>query len=247
MNFDFVEALHLTQQLGVILRNKPVDRVDVMVAPPFVDIRTVSSIIEADRIHMGLAAQHVSSFDAGAYTGEVSALMLKRLNVGAVIVGHSERRGHFGQTDEVVRDTVVQAAKNGLNVILCCGESLEVREGEEHRAFVKAQLEAALSGLSEKYAEAITVAYEPIWAIGTGLTASSDQVAEMMTSIRECLTELGLGDSRVLYGGSVNEENASELISEGKADGFLVGGASLKAESFMAIVGAAQDCYASKR
>lgn len=247
MNHDYVEALHLTQQIGVVLKNKAREHVEIAVAPPFVDIRSVGSIIESERIPLLLAAQHVSMFEAGAHTGEVSVSMLKRLGVKSVIVGHSERRTMYGQTDEIVAATAQTAARGGLDVHLCCGENLEVRDADQHLSFVSAQLQSALSGFDKKNYSMVTIAYEPIWAIGTGRTASSEQVAEMMAHIRTELAERGMHESRVLYGGSVNAENASELVTEGKAGGFLVGGASLKVESFMAIVDAVDDCYASNR
>jgi len=247
MNLDFVEAVHLGQQIAVMLKNKPAEHTDIVVAPPFVDLRSVTSIVESERIPVTVAAQHVSQFESGAHTGEVSVAMLKRLGVKWVIVGHSERRSMYGQNDDVVRATVQAVVRGGLNVVLCCGEALEVRESGEQNDFVSAQLDSALEGLESKFFEKVTVAYEPIWAIGTGLTASTEQVAEMMGFLRAQLSAKGLGDARILYGGSVNAENASAIITEGHVDGFLVGGASLKAESFMTIVQAADDCYANNR
>jgi len=247
MNHDYVEALHLTQQIGVVLKNKARDHVDIAVAPPFVDIRSVGSIIESERIPIALAAQHVSSFESGAHTGEVSASMLKRLGVKSVLVGHSERRTMYGQTDEIVQSTVQTAIKAGLDVVLCCGEDLDVRDADEHLNYVTRQLDSAFQGFDKKNELMMTVAYEPIWAIGTGRTASSEQVAEMMSHIRSYLSAKGLSEVRALYGGSVNAENAAELVTGGKAGGFLVGGASLKVESFMAIVEAVDDCYARNR
>jgi len=247
MNLDYVEAVHLGQQLGVLLKNKPVEHTDIVVVPPFVDIRSVTSIVESERIPMDVGAQHVSAFDNGAHTGEVSVAMLKRLNVQWVLVGHSERRAMYEMTDEVVLATLHAVVKGGVKVVLCVGEDLSVREDNGHEAFVTSQLESALGQLDERYRELVTVAYEPIWAIGTGLTASTDQVGEMTRHIRRVLTTLSLGDARVLYGGSVNADNASSLINESDVDGFLVGGASLKAESFMSIIQSCDECYDGKR
>jgi len=247
MNLDFVEAVHLGQQLGVMLKNKSAEHTDIVVVPPFVDIRSVTSIVESEKIPVMVGAQHVNPNESGAHTGEISVAMLKRLGVQWILVGHSERRSMYGQTDDVVRATLQAVVRGGLNVVLCCGEELSVREAGEQNDFVAAQLHAALEGLDSKFAEKVTVAYEPIWAIGTGLTATTEQVAEMTSFIRTQLAEKGLSDTRVLYGGSVNAENAASIFEEGQVDGFLVGGASLKAESFMTIIQASDDCYANNR
>ena len=247
MNLDYVEAQHLGQQIGVMLKNKPLEHVDVVLVPPFVDLRSVSSIVESERIPVGVGAQHVNQNDAGAHTGEVSVAMLKRLNVSWVIVGHSERRAMYAMTDELVVATLRQVVRNGLRAVLCVGEALNVREEHGEDEFVRAQLVSALKGLDQKYHELVSVAYEPIWAIGTGLNATSEQVADMTTHIRSVLAGLAMPGIRVLYGGSVNAQNAGALMSEGRVDGFLVGGASLKAESFMSIIQSCHDCYDGKR
>jgi triosephosphate isomerase len=173
--------------------------------------------------------------------------MLKRLNVSWVIVGHSERRAMYAMTDELVVATLRQVVRNGLRAVLCVGEALNVREEHGEDEFVRAQLVSALKGLDQKYHELVSVAYEPIWAIGTGLNATSEQVADMTTHIRSVLAGLAMPGIRVLYGGSVNAQNAGALMSEGRVDGFLVGGASLKAESFMSIIQSCHDCYDGKR
>ena len=247
MTLAYVEALHLGQQIGVMLKNKPLEHVDVVLVPPFVDLRSVSSIVESERIPVGVGAQHVNQNDAGAHTGEVSVAMLKRLNVSWVIVGHSERRAMYAMTDELVVATLRQVVRNGLRAVLCVGEALNVREEHGEDEFVRAQLVSALKGLDQKYHELVSVAYEPIWAIGTGLNATSEQVADMTTHIRSVLAGLAMPGIRVLYGGSVNAQNAGALMSEGRVDGFLVGGASLKAESFMSIIQSCHDCYDGKR
>ena len=247
MNLDYVEAVHLTQQIGVILKNKPLEHVGLVVVPPFVDIRSVTSVVESERITLDVGAQHASVHDAGAHTGEISVPMLQRLNVKWILVGHSERRAMYAMTDEVVAQTLRAVVRQGVQAVLCVGEELEVRQSEGHLGFVTAQLHAALEGLDEKFRPLVTIAYEPVWAIGTGLTASTEQVADMTEHIRAVAASLSLGDARVLYGGSVNAENAASLMEEGRVDGFLVGGASLKAESFLAIGQAANDCYAGKR
>ena len=247
MNLDFVEALHLVQQLGVLMKNRAVEHTDVVVAPPFVDMRSVSSVIDAEKLAIGLGAQHVNPCDNGAHTGEISTSMLSRLNVQWVIVGHSERRTRYDMPDDVVAETLRSVVRAGQHAVLCVGEDLALREAGEHEAFVESQLSSALRGLEERFHPLVTVAYEPLWAIGTGVNATSEQVREMNGFLRTVLSSLALGAPQVLYGGSVNPDNAASLVREGDVDGFLVGGASLKAESFYAILRACDDCYAIKR
>jgi triosephosphate isomerase len=247
MNLDFVEALHLVQQLGVLMKNRPVEHADAVVAVPFVDLRTVSSIIDSERFAIGLGAQHVNAQENGPHTGEISTSMLKRLNVEWVLVGHSERRVHYFMSDDVVADTLRSVVRAGQHAVLCVGEELSVRESGEHEIYVAAQLDSALHGLDEKYHALVTVAYEPLWAIGTGVNATAEQVHEMTAYLRQVLRSKSFENPQVLYGGSVNAENAATLVRESDVDGFLVGGASLKAESFYAILQACDDCYAIKR
>jgi triosephosphate isomerase len=247
MNLDFVEGLHLVQQLGVLMKNRPVEHTDVVVAVPFVDLRTVSSIIDSERLGIGLGAQHVNPNENGAHTGEISASMLKRLNVEWVLVGHSERRVHYAMSDAIVTQTLSAVARAGQHAVLCVGEELSIRENGDHETFVEAQLRSALGGLDEKYLSLVSVAYEPLWAIGTGVNATSEQVSDMTRFLRGVLRSLSFTSPQVLYGGSVNAENAATIVRESDVDGFLVGGASLKAESFYAILQACDDCYAIKR
>jgi triosephosphate isomerase len=247
MNLDFVEAVHLGQQIGVILKNRPAEHTDIVVVPPFVDLRSVTSIVDSERIAVDVGAQHVSANDNGAFTGEISTSMLKRLGVTWVLVGHSERRTMYHMDDEVVARTLRAVVASGLNVVLCVGEGGDVRDNDEQNDFVSAQLHSALGGLDEKYIEQVTVAYEPIWAIGTGRTAEGEQIRAMTRHIRSVLSAMGMAGRRVLYGGSVSPENAASIITEGGVDGFLVGGASLVAEKFLAIIQACDGCYAGKR
>ncbi len=247
MNLDLVEAVHLGQQLGVLLKNHPAEHTQIVVAPPFVDIRSVVSIVASERIPLGVAAQHVNPHDNGAHTGEVSTAMLKRLGVEWVLVGHSERRALYAMDDAAVTQTLRAVVRSGLNAVLCVGEAPEIREESGEDEWVARQLRSALDGLDERFRELITIAYEPIWAIGTGLTATGEQIHDMTLHIRTVAAALGLAGVRVLYGGSVNGENATSIIAKGDVDGFLVGGASLKAESFLAIIQSCDDCYALKR
>ena len=242
MNLDYVEAVHLAQQIGVLLRAKPSEYTDVVVAPPFVDLRSVRSVVDSERIPVAVGAQHVNPNDNGAHSGEVSTMMLKRLGVEWVLVGHSERRTKYAMSDAVVAATLRTVCANGLHAVLCVGEDESVRESGDHERFVTQQLESALAGFDLRQGQLVSVAYEPMWAIGTGLTATSAQVSSMTEHLRADLRRLGLTESRVLYGGSVSD-NATALLVESGVNGFLVGGASLKAESFLAIVRASDDCY----
>ncbi len=247
MNHDHVAAVHLVQQLGVLLRAIPAEHTDVVVAPPFVDLRSVVSVVESERIPLAVGAQHVNEHAHGAHTGEVSVGMLSRLGVTSVLVGHSERRQSYAMSDDVVAATLRAVVTGGLRAVLCVGEDLAVREEGRQDEYVRAQLDSALAGLEPAALEAVTVAYEPIWAIGTGVSATIEQVRATTSYLRATVSARGAGDMRVLYGGSVNADNASELVTEGGVDGFLVGGASLTADSFLAIVHACNDCYAKQR
>ena len=246
MNLDFVEAVHLIQQIGVVLRHQPVAHTDVVVAPPFVDLRSVSSVLEADRVPVAMAAQHVNAHDSGAHTGEISVGQLTRLGVTQVIVGHSERRTLYAMSDDVVRATLLAVVRGGLRAILCVGEDLEVRNAGDQDVFVTGQLRHALEPLTPAQRSLVTIAYEPLWAIGTGRSATSDEVRAISAHVRAVAADLAMEQALVLYGGSVSPENAGELINQG-VDGFLVGGASLKAESFLAVIRAVDDCYAELR
>jgi triosephosphate isomerase len=204
-------------------------------------------VIEAVRLNIAVAAQHVNSAENGAFTGEVSGSMLKRLGVQGVIIGHSERREMFGMTDEIVATTLRSALQSGLRVILCVGESHDIRLAGDAETFVAQQLASALDGVHERYFEQITIAYEPVWAIGTGAIATSEVVAVMISAIRSTLPVALQKIARVVYGGSVKPENAEELIVLGGCDGFLVGGASLNAEQFTQIVTNVDGCYGKRR
>lgn len=243
MNLDYVEAIHLVQQLGVLFRAKPAERTDVSIAPPFVDLRSVTSVIEADRISVSVTAQHAHFADSGAFTGEVSVSMLKRLGVKSVIVGHSERRIGFGMGDDIVRATVEAVTQAGMSVVLCCGEDEATRESGVASEFVSDQVVSALRGVKGKYADNVIVAYEPIWAIGSGRAAEGETVREMIKVVRRSIPDELRDSARILYGGSVTPENAARLLSDSGADGFLVGGASLRADDFVGIVAAVDDCY----
>jgi triosephosphate isomerase len=250
MHLDHVEAVHHLSELSVRLRTMDVASVDVFVLAPFTDLRTASSVIESDRLAVGLGAQHVSEHDQGAYTGEVSARMLARLGVTTVLAGHSERRRLYGMDDDAVGRTAAAARRAGLAPMICVGESEEQRADGETDLVLARQLDAALKPLGDVSGTQVLVAYEPVWAIGTGQSATpidaQGACAQLRAVARGHLGE-GADDLRILYGGSVAEDNAAELVDQDDVDGLLVGGASLVAASFAAVIGAVADCYRSPR
>lgn len=207
--------------------------VDIMIAPPFTSLATASGLLRSSNVILG--AQNVYYEEKGAFTGEVSPAMLLSAGCKCVIIGHSERRQYFSETDEIVNRKIRTARKNGLDVILCIGESLEQREANKTFEVIETQLAGSLKDLS---LEGITIAYEPIWAIGTGKTATKEQANEAHTCVREWLKKNkdGADGVRIQYGGSVKPENIKELMSQPEVDGALVGGASLKPDSFAGIV-----------
>jgi triosephosphate isomerase len=240
MNANHLEAIQMVQKLSYRLEADDYERVDVVVAPPFTSLRSIQVVIEQDRIPISLGAQDVFWVDSGAYTGEISAPMLAKLAVKHVIVGHSERREHFGETDEMVNKKAKAVIGADMAGIVCVGETLEQREGGEAEAVVTTQLAGALRGLSPQAPSSLAIAYEPVWAIGTGRTALPDDAATIATIIREQLratfdSELG-EQVRVLYGGSVNAVNIRDFMAKKDIDGALVGGASLDPDQFAAIV-----------
>ncbi|HMM94465.1 triose-phosphate isomerase [Phycicoccus sp.] len=241
MNLDHLQATHLVQKLDWTLRDGKHDfaAVEVVVLPPFTDIRSVQTLIDGDRLDLRHGAQDLSVHDSGAYTGEVSGAMLAKLGCTYVVVGHSERREYHAETDEVVNLKLKAAFKHGLTPIFCVGEGLEVRQAGTHVAHVLAQVEAGLDGIPADQARTVVVAYEPVWAIGTGEVATPDDAQEVCAAIRTKLAELYSGDVadgiRILYGGSVKSGNVAAIMGKDDVDGALVGGASLEAGEFAAI------------
>ncbi|HPB45605.1 MAG: triose-phosphate isomerase [Microthrixaceae bacterium] len=240
MNLNHLEALTLVQKLSYNLAGHNYDAVEVTVHPPFVDIRTVQTAIESDRMSIVLGAQNCYFEEKGAFTGEVAPSMLAKLNVSYVILGHSERREIFGETDEMVNKKVHAVFKAGMTPILCCGETQAEREGGEAEAKVGGQIRAGLAKLSTEQVASMVIAYEPIWAIGTGLTATPDDAQAMCKHVRTVVAEVAgqaAADAvRIQYGGSVKGGNASELMAQPDIDGALVGGAALDADDFARIV-----------
>ncbi len=241
MNMDHVQATQLVQKLDWTLKDGRHDfgTVEVVVLPPFTDLRTVQTMVEGDKLDITYGAQDVSMHDDGAYTGEVSGPMLSKLGCSYVVIGHSERREYHRETDELLNAKVMAAYRNGLTPILCCGEGLDIRKAGNQVAHTLAQIEADLLDIPAEQATSIVIAYEPIWAIGTGEVATPDDAQEVCSAIRAKLAELysqELADGvRILYGGSVKSDNVAGIMVKDDVDGALIGGASLKAEEFAKI------------
>ncbi|MDE8703132.1 triose-phosphate isomerase [Adlercreutzia equolifaciens] len=244
MNNTIPEAVVLAQEISNGIYPDILDEVDVAVCPPFVDLKPVKSVFEFDRVNIALGAQNVYWEPKGAFTGEISIPMIKEIGCTYCIVGHSERRHLFGETNEDVNLKVRALIEAAIAPIICVGESLSVRDEGVYLDFVTAQVRAAYAGVEAADAVNTVVAYEPVWAIGTGRTATPEQAEEVCAAIRATLAELfgqDVADQvRVLYGGSMNEGNAELLLAEPDIDGGLIGGAALKASSFLEIVKAAK-------
>lgn len=240
MNNTHLEAIKLVQQLGYELADHDYNKVEVALCPPFTALRTVQTLVETDRMRFVLGAQNMHHEISGAFTGEVSPEMLKSLRVHYVILGHSERREIFKETDEDVNKKVRLAFQSELVPIMCCGETESEREAGETESKVDRQVREGLKGLKPEQVSAIVIAYEPIWAIGTGKTATPDDAQETIAYARRTIAKEFSDDvaaaTRILYGGSVKAGNAKALLSQRDVDGALVGGASLDAGEFAAIV-----------
>ena len=236
MNLNHFEAIGLVQKIAFALPAKYFAKVDVTVIPPFTDLRSVQTTVEGEKLLLTYGAQDLSQHDSGAYTGEISGAFLAKLGCTYVIVGHSERRTYHHEDDAIVAAKAAAAFRHGLIPIVCIGEHLEVREAGEHVAFNLAQLEGSLAGLTQEQLANVVIAYEPVWAIGTGRVASAADAQEVCGAIRAKLAELTSAKVaegiRILYGGSMNAKNVGELIAQQDVDGGLVGGASLEGEQF---------------
>ncbi|MBB6119781.1 triose-phosphate isomerase [Nocardiopsis algeriensis] len=240
MNNNHLEAIALVQKLAFALDAKDHDRTEVVVLPPFTDIRSVQTLVDGDKLKIKYGAQDISAHDKGAYTGEISGAMLAKLDCEYVLVGHSERREYHAEDDALVNAKVKAAFKNGIVPILCVGEGLEVRKAGRQVEHVLAQLDGALKEIPAEQAERIVVAYEPVWAIGTGEVATPADAQEVCSAVRARLAELYSSEVadkvRVLYGGSVKGDNAPGIMAEKDVDGALVGGACLKADEFVKVI-----------
>ena len=236
MNLNHFEAIALVQKIAFALPEKYFDKVDVTVLPPFTDLRSVQTLVDGDKLRLTYGAQDLSQHDSGAYTGEISGAFLAKLGCTYVTVGHSERRTYHNEDDATVASKAAAAFRHGLIPIVCIGEHLDVREAGNHVDYNLAQLRGSLAGLTPEQLANVVIAYEPVWAIGTGRVASSADAQEVCGAIRTelaALTTPQVADGiRVLYGGSMNAKNAAELVAQPDVDGGLVGGATLDGEQF---------------
>ncbi|MEO5664217.1 MAG: triose-phosphate isomerase [Nocardioides sp.] len=238
MNLNHQEAVVLVQKLAWTLSDKRHDygKVEVVVCPPFTDLRSVQTLVDGDRLSIKYAAQDVSTQDSGAYTGEVSAAMLAQLGCSYVVVGHSERREYHAESDETVNAKAHKALAAGMTPIVCVGEGLDIRQAGDQVSYTLAQVDGSLAGFTAEQVAGLVVAYEPVWAIGTGEVATPDDAQEVCAAIRERVREVH-GDAaadgvRVLYGGSVKAANVAGIMEKADVDGALVGGASLQVDEF---------------
>ncbi len=238
MNLNHQEAVVLVQKLAWTLSDKRHDyaKVEVVVCPPYTDIRSVQTLVDGDRLSIKYAAQDVSTSDSGAYTGEISAAMLAKLGCSYVVVGHSERREHHAESDETVSAKAHRARGAGMTPIVCVGEGLVIRQAGDHVPHTLAQVDGSLAGFTAAQVADLVIAYEPVWAIGTGEVATPDDAQEVCAAIRARVREVH-GDPaaegvRVLYGGSVKAANVAGIMAKEDVDGCLVGGASLQADEF---------------
>ena len=238
MNLNHQEAVVLVQKLAWTLDDKQHDygKVEVVVVPPFTDIRSVQTVVDGDRLKIRYGAQDVSTQDEGAYTGDISAGILAKLGCSYVVVGHSERREHHAEDDATVNAKAHKAVASGMTPIVCVGEGLDVRQAGRHVEHTLEQLDGSLAGFDAKQVAALVVAYEPVWAIGTGEVATPDDAQEVCAAIRARVAETrgdeAAGGVRILYGGSVKAANVAGIMQQPDVDGALVGGASLQADEF---------------
>jgi triosephosphate isomerase len=239
MNLNHLEAIALVQKLAFALADKDFDQVEVAVLPPYTDLRSVQTLVDGDKLRIVYGAQDLSQHEAGAYTGEISGALLAKLGCTYSAIGHSERRQYHGEDDDLVNAKVLAAYRHSITPILCVGEGLEVRRAGGHVAHSVAQLENALRKVPSEQAKSIVVAYEPVWAIGTGEVATPEDAQEVCAALRERLAELYdpevASGVRILYGGSVKSGNIAGIMAQPDVDGALVGGASIDAGEFVKI------------
>ncbi|GHC56320.1 triose-phosphate isomerase [Streptomyces cinnamoneus] len=240
MNLNHLEAIAHVQKLAFALADKDYEATEVAVLPPFVDLRSVQTLVDGDKLKIKYGAQDLSAYDSGAYTGEISGSMLAKLKCSYVAVGHSERRQYHGETDELCNAKVKAAFRHGITPILCVGEGLDVRKAGQQVPHTLAQVDGALKDIPAEQAETIVIAYEPVWAIGTGEVATPEDAQEVCGAIRARLVELysqELAEKvRIQYGGSVKSGNIAAIMAQPDVDGALIGGAALDAEEFVKIV-----------
>ncbi len=239
MHENHLEAIALVQKLAFTLTGKDFDAVEVAVLPPFTALRSVQTLIDGDKLRLSYGAQDLSPYDSGAYTGDISGPMLAKLGCDYVLAGHSERRHYHHESDEVVNAKVQAALRSGLTAILCLGESLDLRQEGKHVEHCTGQLDRSLKGIPSDAVAAMVIAYEPVWAIGTGEVATPADAQQMTSAIRTRISEIHDAETaasvRILYGGSVKPDNVAPIMAQPDVDGTLVGGASLDAGQFAQI------------
>ena len=238
MNINHIEAIALVQKLAYTFNDEDYANVDIAVIPPFTDIRSVQTLVDGDKLQLKYGAQDVSAADKGAYTGEVSGAMLAKLGCTFAIVGHSERRQYHGESDEIVNSKTKAAIRHDITPIVCVGEGLDVRKAGNHVDHTLAQVKGALAGLSSDHIANLVIAYEPVWAIGTGEVATPEDAQEVCSAIRESIrgNHGGAADKvRILYGGSMKSDNVAAIMAQADVDGGLVGGASLDPDEYVAV------------
>ncbi|WP_155351641.1 triose-phosphate isomerase [Acrocarpospora pleiomorpha] len=239
MNKNHLEAIKLVQELAFSLTDKDFDKVEIAVVPPFTDLRSVQTLVDGDKLRIEYGAQDLSAHDAGAYTGEISGAQLAKLGCTFVLAGHSERRQYHAEDDALVNAKVKAAYRHGITPILCVGEGLPIRQAGDQVPYTIAQVDGALEGVSAEQVKSIVIAYEPVWAIGTGEVATPEDAQEVCGAIRTRLAGLydrEVADAvRILYGGSVKSDNTAGIMAKPDVDGALVGGASLDPSEFVKI------------
>ena len=239
MNLNHLEAIAVTQKLAYSLEERDVEAVDVVVLPPFTDIRSVQTLVDGDRLKLAYGAQDISPEKSGAFTGDISGSMLKKLDCSYVVVGHSERRAIHGEDDALVNKKIRAVLDNEMTPIFCIGEELAIREAGTHVNHVLSQVREGLKGFHKPELKKIVFAYEPVWAIGTGKTATPEDAQEVCAAIRSEIAKIGsdeiAANARILYGGSVKSANIVAIMKQPDVDGALVGGASLDPEEFARI------------
>lgn len=239
MNLNHLEAIALTQKLGMSLRPEDFEAVDIAVIPPFTDLRSVQTLVDGEKLHLKYGAQDISAHDSGAFTGEISGGMLAKLDCTFAVIGHSERRQYHQESDALVNAKAKAAIKHSLTPIVCVGEPLEVRKAGTHVAYTLEQVAGSLADLTAEQVAELVIAYEPVWAIGTGEVATPEDAQEVCGAIREWVAgnigEAAAEKVRILYGGSVKASNIASIMAKSDVDGALIGGASLDADEFVAI------------
>ena len=239
MNLNHLEAIAVAQKLVYGLDDKDYDAVDVAIIPPFTDIRSIQTLVDGDRLRLQYGAQDLSPDVSGAFTGDIAGSMLKKLGCTYVVVGHSERRAIHGESDALINRKLKAALANELTPIFCVGEELAIREAGTHVSYVIRQVRAGLAGFTKPELKKIVIAYEPVWAIGTGKTATPEDAQEVCAAIREEIESIAApeiaANMRILYGGSVKPSNIVEIMKKSDIDGALIGGASLDPEELAKI------------